>query len=108
MDAPSLPEWTRFTSASTLELAEAVLAQYKANVRWMSAIIAVMKERVEPPAQSPKQSSPAFDLKNGSASVLTSAMFALQPFSRAREPSSVARAAAEPNGPDNRTKLLRH
>ena len=60
MDAPSLPEWTRFTSASTLGLAEAELAQYKANARWMSAIIAVMKERGEPPAQSPKQSSPAF------------------------------------------------
>ena len=60
MDTPVPPGFTRFTCASTLELAEAVLAQYKANARWMSAIIAVMKEREEPPAQSPKQSSPAF------------------------------------------------
>ena len=53
MDAPPLPDFTRFTHASTLELAEAVLAQYKANARWMQAIISVMKERPEPPAQSP-------------------------------------------------------
>ena len=53
MDAPPLPDFTRFTRASTLELAEAVLAQYKANARWMQAIISVMKERPEPPAQSP-------------------------------------------------------
>ena len=59
MDAPQLPEWTRFTSATTLKLAEAVLAQYQANARWMNAIIAVMKDRPEPPAQSPKKSSPA-------------------------------------------------
>ena len=32
MDAPPLPEWTGFTSATTLELAEAVLAQYQARV----------------------------------------------------------------------------
>ena len=31
MDPPSLPEWTRFTSTATLELAEAVLVQYQAN-----------------------------------------------------------------------------
>ena len=60
MDAPEPPDFTRLTRASTLELAEAVLAQYKANARWMSAIIAVLKERGEPPAQSPKQSSLAF------------------------------------------------
>ena len=60
MDAPPLPEWTSFTSATTLELAEAVLAQYQANARWMKAIIAVMKTRPEPPAQSsPAKSSPA-------------------------------------------------
>ena len=60
MDAPPLPEWTSFTSATTLELAEAVLAQYQANERWMKAIISVMKTRPEPPAQSsPAKSSPA-------------------------------------------------
>jgi hypothetical protein len=60
MDVPPLPEWTSFTSATTLELAEAVLAQYQANARWMKAIISVMKTRPEPPAQSsPAKSSPA-------------------------------------------------
>ena len=60
MDAPPLPDWTGFTSATTLELAEAVLAQYQANARLMKAIIAVMKTRPEPPAQSsPAKSSPA-------------------------------------------------
>ena len=53
MDAPPLPDFTQFTRTSTLELAEAVLAQYKANTCWMQAIISVMKERPEPPAQSP-------------------------------------------------------
>ena len=42
MDAPVPPDWTRFASATTLELAEAVLSQYQANARWMKAIIAVM------------------------------------------------------------------
>ena len=60
MDAPPLPEWTSFTSATTLELAEAVLAQYQANARWIKAIISVMQTRPEPPAQSsPAKSSPA-------------------------------------------------
>ena len=45
MDALVPPDFTEFTCASTLELAEAVLAQYKANARLMSAIIAVMRER---------------------------------------------------------------
>ena len=31
MDAPEPPDFTQLTRASTLELAEAVLAQYKAN-----------------------------------------------------------------------------
>ena len=53
MDAPEPPDFTRLTRATTLKLAEAVLAQYKANARWIAAIIAVLKERGEPPAQSP-------------------------------------------------------
>ena len=53
MDAPPLPDFTQLTRASTLELAEAVLAQYQANACWMKAIISVMKDRLEPPAQSP-------------------------------------------------------
>jgi len=60
MDAPPLPEWTSFTSATTLELAEAVLAQYQANARWIKAIISVMQTRPESSAQSsPAKSSPA-------------------------------------------------
>jgi len=60
MDAPEPPDFTRLTRATTLELAEAVLAQYQANERWMKAIISVMKTRPEPPAQSsPAKSSPA-------------------------------------------------
>ena len=48
MDAPEPPDFTRLTRATTLELAEAVLAQYQANERWMKAIISVMKTRPEP------------------------------------------------------------
>ena len=39
MDTLPLPEWTGFTSATTLKQAEAVLVQYQANTHWMKASI---------------------------------------------------------------------
>ena len=69
MDAPVPPDFTQFTRASNPELAEAVLAQYKTNARWMSAIIAVVRERGEPPCSSVAQAEQPGVLENVSATV---------------------------------------
>ena len=95
MDTPELPDFTQLTHTSTLELAKAVLTQYKANVRWMSAIITVLKEGGEPPAQSPKQSSPVFLRTAVYQHAHQHCVFAVA--IHLSLSSSVVRAAAEPN-----------